>query len=136
MIAAIRTAYPNNTAGPPATARSAASPFADIFATATAGASTPQVEGRRATDVPAVPVDTEADLATALAAFRKEASLTPTQRARRDVIEAMGLSEDASKAMPPEQRETVEAKIAAEVARRLRVAGSGARTGIAGTLSV
>ncbi|MHA6723493.1 hypothetical protein [Sphingomonas sp. RS2018] len=64
--------------------------------------------------------DSIAKLNGARDAFRKETSLTPAQRARRDVLDAMDLTEEAIKAMPPEQQGDIEQTIATEVARRLR----------------
>ncbi|MFD1786810.1 hypothetical protein ACFSC3_04415 [Sphingomonas floccifaciens] len=69
-------------------------------------------------------LDADTKLRNALAAFRKEASMTPAERARRDVLESMDLTEEAIEAMTPEQRKATEDKIAAEVARRMRAAGA------------
>lgn len=65
------------------------------------------------------PVDTGAKLREALEAFRKESTLTPAERTRREVLKAMDLTEEAIEAMPPEKRAAIEEKIAEEVARRM-----------------
>ncbi len=77
----------------------------------------------------ASPADAGTKLQEALAAFRKEATMTPAERARRDVLEKMDLTEDAIEAMSPEQRKATEDKIAAEVARRLAIAEAANRRG-------
>lgn len=59
----------------------------------------------------------------AIAAFVKEASLTPAQRIRRDVLKDMKITEDDLKAMPPADRELAEKTIGEEVARRLEKLG-------------
>jgi hypothetical protein len=58
----------------------------------------------------------------ALATFRKEASMTRQERIRRDVVKAMELTEEAIDAMPPALQKDVEYRVAAEVARRMKVA--------------
>lgn len=69
--------------------------------------------------------DSIAKLNDAIAHFKKEASLTPAQRARRDVLKTMNLTEDAIKAMSPEQQKATEQKIADAVAERLRLNEAG-----------
>lgn len=74
---------------------------------------------------PSMPSD---KLRDALTAFEKEARMTPAERARRDILEDMELTEDALKAMPAEKRNTIEDAIAKEVAKRLALARSVATT--------
>lgn len=62
-------------------------------------------------------------LKTAIESFRKEASLTPAQRMRREVLKSLNLTEDALKAMPEADREAAEKKIGEEIARRLALLG-------------
>lgn len=59
-------------------------------------------------------------LDAALAAFKKEMSLTPAERVRRDVLKSMALTEEAIETLPPEERAEVEQKVAMEVARRMK----------------
>lgn len=110
----------------PDVVRASSTMFADVMVNATTDAIAAPIERRKVNSVSprqtAPEVDEGAKLKAALAAFRKEASLTPAERARRDVLEAMNLTEDAIKAMTPEQQEATERKIAVEVARRLRLA--------------
>lgn len=68
--------------------------------------------------------DTAAKLKEALDDFKKEASMTPAQRARRDVLKSMNLSEDDLKAMPDDRRQAIEKSISDEVARRLQLTGT------------
>ena len=68
-----------------------------------------------------------ANLDEALAAFEKEARMTPQQRIRRDVLKDQNLTEEALEAMPPDQRKAVEDKIAPEIARRTEAAQEEAR---------
>lgn len=75
------------------------------------------------------PADAGTKLQDALAAFRKEATLTPAERARRDVLAKMDLTEEAIEAMSPEMRKATEEKIAAEVARRLAILEAANRRG-------
>ena len=56
----------------------------------------------------------------ALEAFLKEASKTPAERARDEVLKQHGLSEEAYRALPPEQKKAVDAEIVAAVQRTLR----------------
>lgn len=72
------------------------------------------------------PADTTArpassELLDALEAFRKAATMTRHERIRRDVLEAMDLTQEAIDALPPTERKLVEEKVTAEVERRLRV---------------
>jgi hypothetical protein len=54
-----------------------------------------------------------------LEAFKKEAAKTPAERARDQVLKQHGLSEDGYKALPPEQKKTIDAEIATAVQRVL-----------------
>lgn len=72
---------------------------------------------------PPAPAQGSAKLDAALAAFRKEATMTPAERVRREVLKDMKLTEDALKAMPAEQRQSLEKTIAEEVARRMKARG-------------
>ncbi len=60
-------------------------------------------------------------LDAAIAAYRRESTMTPLERARRDVLQDMKLSEEQIAAMPPADREAVEKVIAEAVAKRLRL---------------
>lgn len=106
--------------------------FAATFDTLTAPSFTvsrpaPVRESERAT---AATADTDR-LDAALAAFRKELSLTPAERVRRDVLKSMDLTEEAIEALPPKERVEVEQKVAMEVARRMKImqGGSAAAAG-------
>lgn len=69
----------------------------------------------------------DAKLSAAIEAFRKEASLTPAQRIRRDVLKDKDLTEEQLKSMPAEQREIAEKAIGEEVARRLTLTGAASK---------
>lgn len=106
--------------------------FAATFDTLTAPSFTvsrpaPVRESERATPATA---DTDR-LDAALAAFRKELSLTPAERVRRDVLKSMDLTEEAIEALPPKERVEAEQKVAMEVARRMKImqGGSAAAAG-------
>ena len=75
----------------------------------------------RTVDASAPPMPSD-KLRDALTAFEKEARMTPAERARRDILEDMELTEDALKAMPAEKRSVIEDAIAKEVAKRLALA--------------
>jgi hypothetical protein len=79
-------------------------------------ASAPRTVGASA---PPMPSD---KLRDALTAFEKETRMTSAERARRDILEDMELTEDALKAMPAEKRNVIEDAIAKEVAKRLALA--------------
>jgi hypothetical protein len=74
---------------------------------------------------PSMPSD---KLRDALTAFEKEARMTPAERARRDILEDMELTEEALKAMPAGKRNAIEDSIAKEVATQLTFARSVATT--------
>lgn len=62
------------------------------------------------------------ELGRTLDNFRKEATKTPAERMREQVLKEMELTEDDIKAMSGEERKTVEQQISDEVVRRLRMA--------------
>ncbi|KQN79894.1 hypothetical protein ASE90_16335 [Sphingomonas sp. Leaf67] len=103
--------------------------FAAAFRSVLAGHDEPATggttrhEGKIATD------DADrARLDEAVAAFKKELSLTPAQRVRRDVLKIMDLTEEAIEALPPKERVEAEQKVAMEVARRMKTMQGGAAT--------
>jgi len=55
----------------------------------------------------------------AIAEFREYMSKTPEQRMREAILKEMGLTEEDLKAMPPEQREAVEASITEKIKERM-----------------
>jgi hypothetical protein len=87
----------------------------------TPAASGTKASAPRAVDASAPPMPSD-KLRDALTAFEKEARMTPAERARRDILEDMELTEDALKAMPAEKRNVIEDAIAKEVAKRLALA--------------
>ncbi len=105
-----------------------ATPFADLFGSL--GASGSAAPGSSFTTRHAAADDSgrateeaaeSAKLNEAVAAFKKELSLTPAERVRRDVLKSMDLTEQAIEALPPKQRVETEEKIAREVARRMEI---------------
>ncbi len=113
------------TARPAAVAGGAADFAATFAATATAAAPpsftlsrpAPPRESDRTTSER---VDADR-LDQALASFRKELSLTPAERVRRDVLKTMELTEEAIEALPPKERVEIEQKVAREVARQMAI---------------
>lgn len=57
----------------------------------------------------------------AMAAFQRETTMTPLERARRDVLKEKLLTENQIQAMSPDDREKTEMMIAEEVMKRLRL---------------
>jgi hypothetical protein len=55
-----------------------------------------------------------------LEAFKKEAAKTPAQRARDEVLKKHNLSEDAYRALPPEQKKVIDAEIAIAAQRAMQ----------------
>jgi hypothetical protein len=51
--------------------------------------------------------------------FSHYANMTPGERIRAQILDKMGLSEDALKGMPTEQREAIEKQIAEEIKKQL-----------------
>ncbi len=60
-------------------------------------------------------------LETAMIAFQREATMTPLERARRDVLKEKLLTEEQIHRMSPDDREKTETMIAEEVMKRLRL---------------
>ncbi|MBW6528544.1 hypothetical protein KZ813_17005 [Sphingomonas sp. RHCKR7] len=88
------------------------------------GSATDRIQAGSMPKVPAdAPVDTAAKLRAAVEAFKKEASMTPSQRARRDVLKAMKLTEKDLEAMSADERKATEKRIAEEVVFLLRRRG-------------
>ncbi len=54
-------------------------------------------------------------------AFQREATMTPLERARRDVLKEKLLTEEQIHRMSPDDREKTETMIAEEVMKRLRL---------------
>lgn len=112
--------------------RPAATHFAEVFGSLTANdptASPPSVTTRSSSagnHASAAEEATEsATLKEALAAFKKELSMTPAERVRRDVLKSMDLTEEAIETLPPKERAEVEQKVAMEVARRMKIMQGG-----------
>ncbi|WP_166753206.1 hypothetical protein [Sphingomonas insulae] len=90
------------------------------------------VEAQRATTPPAGPqapsgagattsaVTPGQKLDAAMAAYKREAQMTPVERARRDVLKDKKLTEEQIAAMSAADHEATEKMIAEEVAKRLK----------------
>jgi hypothetical protein len=107
-----------------------AADFADAFQSATIAATASPASfrtghARSAETGPTVEEDESNRLNEAIAAFKKELSLTPAERVRRDVLKSMDLTEEAIDAMPAKERVEIEQKVAMEVARRMKVMRGG-----------
>lgn len=121
----------------PSGTRSSATPFSEVFGSlastdATASPSSFTVRHTSAGRRESVTGETaeSTPLKEAIAAFKKELSLTPAERARRDVLKSMDLTEEAIEALPPMERVAVQEKVAMEVARRTRIMQGGNRASI------
>ncbi len=113
---------PSRTTAPPASGAGFAAAFRSVVAGhgEPAAGRTSQPERKTATD------DADrARLDEAVAAFKKELSLTPAQRVRRDVLKSMNVTEAAIEALPPKERVEIEQKVAMEVARRMKILQGG-----------
>lgn len=112
---------------PTTSARPAGTRFSDAFQAATAEdtTSTALFATRHTATVEPDDSPENARLKEAVAAFKKELSLTPAERVRRDVLKNMDLTEEAIEALPAEKRVEVEQKVAMEVARRMKVMRGG-----------
>lgn len=107
-----------------------AADFADAFQSATIAATASPASFRtshaRSAETGPTVEETESNkLNEAIAAFKKELSLTPAERVRRDVLKSMDLTEEAIDAMPAKERVEIEQKVAMEVARRMKVMRGG-----------
>lgn len=112
--------------------------FADAFQSATIAATASPASfrvshGRSAETGPTVEETESNKLNEAIAAFKKELSLTPAERVRRDVLKSMDLTEEAIEALPPEKRVEVEQRVAMEVARRMKIMDGRSASPVAAT---
>ncbi|KQM38085.1 hypothetical protein [Sphingomonas sp. Leaf10] len=103
--------------------RVAGTRFCDVFQSAAVDKTglAAGLPGRHEPQIAAAGDAESARLNEAVAAFKKEISMTPAERVRRDVLKSMDLTEEAIKELSPKDRVEVEQKVAIEVARRMKI---------------